>query len=352
MGAGESIAIQTKFNRSNDFYFVGEQISGNILFQNDHDRLKLDEIFVELVGELGYKTQESRSSTDSNGNSTTEHYTEYHHIPFLTLTVLLARPNNKQHKMSLSRGTYRWPFEFSLPENLPPSSAPNNEAYPHIKYYTRVVFDRPWYKRNITQTHLLTISPRINLLRRNDLQETFAFADQNRKRLRLQCCLFRGGIMPGQLLSFQINLHNPEQSKIKKIEATFIQYRKTAVDSHNETIFSVDLPGLSEFDELHLQRSFDLLVPNTYLTPTYTFTTSYHGYSHHITVHYELKLKVKSHGIFTKIEVNIPVIVGTEAVPEQQQQQQNYDMIMPTNISPDFNENNAPPSYETVVKNK
>ncbi|CAF0920049.1 unnamed protein product, partial [Rotaria sordida] len=245
---------------------------------------------------------------------------------------------------------YTWPFEFSLPENLPPSSGPNNEAYPHIKYYIRVVLDRPWYKSNVTQTYLLTISPHMNLLQMSSTQEIFCSADQNRKQLRLQCCLLRRGILPGQLLSFKINLHNPERTKIKRIEATFIQHRDTAVDRRQETIFFVNLPDLSEFNELYLERNFDLLVPNTYLTPTYKFTTTSHGTPHYITVHYELKLKVKSYGIFTNIEVRVPVIVGTET-GSGQQQQQNYNFTMPINTSPVFYENDLPPTYETVVKN-
>ncbi|CAF0920121.1 unnamed protein product [Rotaria sordida] len=280
-----------------------------------------------------------------------EYCTKYHRLPFLALGVSLARSNNKKHKMVLNRGIHTWPFEFSLPEYLPPSSGPNNEAYPHIKYYIRVALDRPWYKSNVTQKYHLTISPHMNLLQMSGTQKTFYSVDQNRKQLRLQCCLLRSGILPGQLLSFKIHLHNPERTKIKRIEATFIQHRETAVDRHNETIFFVNLPNLREFNELYSERNFDLLVPNTYLTPTYKFTTTSHGKPYYITVHYELKLKVICHGIFTKIEVNIPVIVGTEAISGQQQQQQNHDFTMLINTSPVFNENDLPPSYETVIQN-
>ncbi|CAF2971726.1 unnamed protein product [Rotaria sp. Silwood2] len=317
MGASESIAIQVNLNRPDRFYFVGEQVSGNILFQNDHNQLKLEEIILKLVGELGYTTQESRSSTDINGNTTTENYTDYHDIPFFTISLPLARPIDGQQKMILDRGTYTWPFEFSLPENLPPSSSPNNESYPHIKYYTQVILGRQWYKSNMTKTHIFTISPRMNILHMNDIQETQFFTHQNRKQLRLQCCLLQDVIVPGKTLSFQIKLHNPRRSKIKRIEAIFMQCRQTAFDRHNEIIVSADLPNLNEFNELYLQRNFELLVPNIYLTPTSSFSTSFHGYSHYITVHYELKLQIKSHGVFTDFQLSVPVIVDIETISEQ-----------------------------------
>ncbi|CAF1978837.1 unnamed protein product [Rotaria magnacalcarata] len=139
MGAHESAMIQVNFNRSTEFYFPGEHVSGEIFFQNKLDRLKVEEISIEIVGVLAYKTTESRSSTDSNGSSTTEYYNDYHHVPFFTNRVLLARSDGLQDKIILSRGTHTWSFHFSLVENLPLSSSSNVVAYPHIKYYTQIV---------------------------------------------------------------------------------------------------------------------------------------------------------------------------------------------------------------------
>jgi hypothetical protein len=99
MGAQESTAVQVNFNRSSLFYFAGEQITGNILFQNTHDRLALDEIFLEFIGELGYATQETRNDHDSFGNSRPEHYTEYHRIPFINFRLSVVRPENGQVKI-------------------------------------------------------------------------------------------------------------------------------------------------------------------------------------------------------------------------------------------------------------
>ncbi|CAF4503600.1 unnamed protein product, partial [Rotaria magnacalcarata] len=96
MGAHESAMIQVNFNRLAEFYFPGEHVSGEIFFQNKHDRLKVEEIFIEIVDVLAYKTTESRSSTDSNGSSTTEYYNDYHHVPFFTNRVLLARSDGLQ----------------------------------------------------------------------------------------------------------------------------------------------------------------------------------------------------------------------------------------------------------------
>ncbi|CAF1650343.1 unnamed protein product [Rotaria magnacalcarata] len=230
MGAHESALIQMNFNRSTESYFPGEHVSGEIVFQNKHDRLKVEEIFIEIVGELAYKTTESRSSTDLNGNSSTEYYNDYHHIPFFTNRLPLARPDGLQDKIILSSGTHTWPFDFSLPENLPPSSSPNVDAYPHIKYHTQIVLDRPRFKMNVKRTYPLSISRRMNHFLMDDLQKMISFTNQNRKQLRLHGYLLHSWIVSGQSLSFRMNLHNPERTEIKNVEAAFIQHRKTALD--------------------------------------------------------------------------------------------------------------------------
>jgi hypothetical protein len=95
MGTSQSTHIQVEFSRSSNFYFSGESVSGNIFFRNENDTLKLKKIFVELVGELGYTTQGTRSQYDENGSFMGEyHYIDYHRIPFLTVRTPLAQPND------------------------------------------------------------------------------------------------------------------------------------------------------------------------------------------------------------------------------------------------------------------
>jgi hypothetical protein len=100
MGASESTEIQVSFNRPNLFYYAGEQISGNIAFQNTHDKLTLDQIFLEFIGELGYTTRETRCRYDNNGRPRTEHYTEYHRIPFITNRISVVQPQYGQVNIS------------------------------------------------------------------------------------------------------------------------------------------------------------------------------------------------------------------------------------------------------------
>jgi len=98
MGAQESAQVKVKFNRPSLFYFAGQQITGNILFHNMRDRLILDEIFLEFIGELGYATQETHHYLNK---SQTEHHTEYHRIPFMNVRLSVVQPENGQVKIEI-----------------------------------------------------------------------------------------------------------------------------------------------------------------------------------------------------------------------------------------------------------
>lgn len=99
MGANESAELQVSFNHPNLFYIAGEQIVGNISFQSTHEKLTLDAIFLEFVGELGFTTRETKQHRDNNGRTRTEPFTEYHRVPFMTVCFPVVQPQQGQVKI-------------------------------------------------------------------------------------------------------------------------------------------------------------------------------------------------------------------------------------------------------------
>ncbi len=96
MGANGSTALQVKFSRPSLMFFAGEQVSGNITFQNTQEKITLDGIFLEYVGEMGYTTQETRYIIDKNGHRRPENYVENHSTPFVTIRIPVAQPQYGQ----------------------------------------------------------------------------------------------------------------------------------------------------------------------------------------------------------------------------------------------------------------
>ncbi len=197
----------------------------------------------------------------------------------------------------------------------------------------------------------MTIFPRVNLLHIPGGQQSVGFRHENRKKIHLQGYLVHGGVVPGSKLLVQMDLQNPKQAVIKRIEAILTQRRQISRCSHTETIFRTDLPELREFTASNLQRTFELMVPAVYLSPTYTYLTQSLSSQVCISVNYELTLDVKVRGLFTDFKVTVPVIVGTEpmSIEQQQQQEMNRPVEIPVPSAPVLEYDDLPPSYESIV---
>jgi hypothetical protein len=93
-----------------------------------------------------------------------------------------------------------------LPQNLPPSLVPSKVAYPYVRYYTRIVLDKPWYKPNAKQVYTLTVFPHVSLSQIANAQQPVPFTHLNRKKVHLQGYLIQGGVMPGGKLSLDVHI--------------------------------------------------------------------------------------------------------------------------------------------------
>ncbi|CAF1572645.1 unnamed protein product [Rotaria magnacalcarata] len=350
MGANESAEIQVNFNHPNSFYSAGEQITGNISFQSTHEKLTLDGLFLEFIGELGFTTRETKQQSDSNGRTRAEPFTEYHRIAFMTVCFPVVQPQYGQHEIILYRGQYSWPFQFTLPQCLPPSSVPMTIEYPYVKYFMRVVLNKPWYKLNKKQIYPLIIFPRVSLNQIPSAQQAVPFAHANRKKLQVDGHLLRAGFIAGSKLSFQISLQNPKRCEIKKIVATLIQHRQIAQTHHSEIIFRSDLVDLHEFSGTQFDRIYNLQIPSVHLAPTYTYMSQCCAPSINVDFNYELKLDVKARGLFTDFTLRVPVIIGTEPTLDQQELINSY-VEMPPPSAPVYDFDEPPPAYESVVSN-
>ena len=225
-----------------------------------------------------------------------------------------------------------------------------------VRYYVRVVIDKPWYKPNAQQYYNITIFPRVNILYTPGGQQSVAFQNQNRGKIRLHGYLIRGGVVPGDKISLHIEIQNPKQGFIKRIEATFTQHRKIGPNNDTSIIFRTDVPDIRDFGAASLQKAFDLPIPSVFLPPTHTHYIQSNNSPYGVVVNYTLTLDVKTRGLFSDFKVTFPVIVGTEPMPVQQQQLQqpqlpevNVPFEMPIASAPVMEYDELPPSYDSIA---
>lgn len=136
MGNGNSFINVTLDRPQPAIYFAGDILSGQVQFNLVERTRKIDEIYLSLIGDIGYTT--TRTVRMQNGQM--ERKTDCHNVRILGQKFLLGRPMiNDVHSndaTTLEPGQYKYPFSIRLPEDLPPTLHP--EDYPFVRYQLQV----------------------------------------------------------------------------------------------------------------------------------------------------------------------------------------------------------------------
>ncbi|CAF0815651.1 unnamed protein product [Adineta ricciae] len=336
MGSGFSNGVAINLERSNPLYYADECVSGTVQLSVIEEKLKTHEIYIRLVGEIGYTT--TRSVSDGRGQTTT--HTEYHHIPFYTLKIDFAQLSAGQEQLVYNQGQYSWPFQFSLSGSLPPSiNLP--QSYPHVRFYLQVVIGRAWYRPNTRETRYITIFPRVNLVQNPRCLTTTLFGTQNRKEISLKGTLNKIGIVPGEVLMLTLELYNPRRVRIQCIDLLLFESFQIACNSRELIVFEVTLPNIIERSDEYIQEVLPVNIPSVLLPPSCDFQNGLRSVPR-VHLRYFMKFAVKVQGMFTNFHVDVPVIVGTECIASPLVSSQ-FNQQMIADYDP-------PPPYSSVVQ--
>lgn len=123
-------------DRKNLFYFTNEIISGSIRFNITEDIFEFREIYITLKGkgtgeEVDINSRNIRKVYDDEDILGTFHSSK--------LSLIGSKTNRKL--ITLKRGTHSYPFQISIPCDLPPSISATNKR-PGIVYCLKGVVRR------------------------------------------------------------------------------------------------------------------------------------------------------------------------------------------------------------------
>ncbi|CAF4341755.1 unnamed protein product, partial [Rotaria sordida] len=136
MGNDISSAITIDVDRNNSFYYSGETVSGIVRLHITEENLKTREIYISLIGEIGYTT----IGSVSNGKGGSLSRNEYYKIQFYYKKVSLSGPSITQQEFIYDHGRYAWLFQIPLIENLPPTIN-KPDIFPRVRYFLQVIID-------------------------------------------------------------------------------------------------------------------------------------------------------------------------------------------------------------------
>ncbi|CAF0937716.1 unnamed protein product [Adineta ricciae] len=349
MGSNHSVQINIHLDRTELFYFAGETVSGTINVHINEEQIKFDEIILLLAGESGYTT--TRTVTDSNG--TMHRDTDYHTISFLKSRMIIESPPLGQKYLIYNPGDYSWRFDIPLPSQLPPSLN-QPQSYPHVRYYLKLVIDKPWYKHNVSEFLYLTVFPRIDLLQSAHLLTPTMFSKQNRKDVTLRGSMNKLAYLPGEIITGTLEVNNPRRSLLKRIELLLTQSYKIESKTKQEKIIHTILPIVDHRNDEHIMDKFSVDIPFRLLPPSYDF---HNGYDHktHVNIHYSLEFQVKVEGTFTNFDISLPVTILSDSNTNSNSSESHQTTNFSPNSLPHYPEidindkTDPPPSYDSIV---
>ena len=100
MGASESASIRLSFNRSNSFYYAGEMINGSISAAHISNKIDVQDVRVEFIGELTHPESATRWIENDHGRAHKEQYIEPNRVVFWSAEIPVMR--SSQGKVSLN----------------------------------------------------------------------------------------------------------------------------------------------------------------------------------------------------------------------------------------------------------
>ncbi|CAF3790845.1 unnamed protein product [Rotaria sp. Silwood1] len=206
MGNDNSSAITIDVDRNNLFYYSGETVSGIVRLNITEETLETREIYISLIGEIGYTT--TRSALNGKGGSLPRN--EYYKIQFYYKKVSLSESSITQQEFIYDRGRYAWLFQIPLIDNLPPTIN-QPDIFPRVRYFLQVVIDKSWYTSNIKYKKYLTVYPRVNLLENPQCLSPSIFEFENRTDIKLKATFNKLGYVSGENIQFTLEIQNPRK---------------------------------------------------------------------------------------------------------------------------------------------
>ncbi|CAF2263615.1 unnamed protein product [Rotaria magnacalcarata] len=316
MGTCSSVSVSNLSVRLHDTgknaYYTGDTISGVIEFTNtDPTELKFDKITGVFVGKCVYVTR--RHTT--NGEVITTHTLALLSVPLIPNSI------NGLSQRTLSPGKHTWPFSFTLPQYLPPSITEQTTYGQYIKYCMHIEIIRSeMYRRNIEKTLPFSIQHSSSIVAGTRIEDQ----KTNRNGVCLRAYFENNIAVLGTHCTLHLEVDNPNASKIHRISAELIQSRKFSIAVREQlTVMTQEMSDSKKLKGKQVHTQMNIILPAT-LPATYSFCPAGWPNGRKIAIDYRVHIELHLSGIFTNIELDIPIILAVasltsiDALPKQE----------------------------------
>ncbi|XP_050401776.1 arrestin domain-containing protein 3 [Patella vulgata] len=307
---GKFKTFEIVLNSPHSVYFAGDILQGHVNIELN-EAMKLKGIRVIFRGKafVHWTDQNMRGPGESRyreirHHSATEEYFD------VSNTLLSKDPATKSETRVIPAGQYTYPFQFQLPSNIPSSF---EGQYGHIRYYIKVMIEKPW-RCDYTCQKVYTVICPLDLNR--DPAAATPIRSQKQKKLCCLCCrtgpvsatlsLNQRGFVSGETIHVDAEITNLTRRKMGatsiELKMTTTFFTKTKTRSVTQQIMKRKR-GRVATGESENWNSEPIVIPP--LAPSLLIGCNI------IDVRYILELRVEPVGPAFDLSIPIEIFIGT-----------------------------------------
>jgi hypothetical protein len=125
----------------------------------------------------------------------------------------------------------------------------------------------------------------------------------------------RAGLVPGEQTMISIEIHNPNHLIIKRVDICLIQRYEIEQCRRRLELIRISIPQLFDIDNEHIQTTCPITIPMS-ISPSYSYRSRVGRSGVHVNIYYDIKLEIKSKGLFSDFELQVPIIIGTDSIDQ------------------------------------
>ncbi|XP_011415521.3 arrestin domain-containing protein 17 [Magallana gigas] len=289
-------------------YYAGQDVKGYLNVDVDKP-INLQCIRLHVKGEAFVHWTDQRMRGPAPLRTPARHHSAHEEYFDFTTTVL-GNNDNDAPKITLLRGTYCYPFQFQLPENIPSSF---EGEYGHVRYTVKATIEKPKRFTHVTKTAFSVIgSLDLNTIPQIDAPAGMTLS----KNICCLCCtsgpisallsLPRRGYVPGDIIPVAVEIENLSRRKITSASITL----KMTTSFHSRDESRTVSTQIDKISHGSLPRGATSTwtgqgIPLPALPPSFLFGCNI------IDIQYKLELRVDAIGPSFEMYVPLEIIVGT-----------------------------------------
>jgi hypothetical protein len=144
--------------------------------------------------------------------------------------------------------------------------------------------------------------------------------------------------VPGEKTMMSLEIYNPNHLTIKRVDVCLIQRYDIEQCRRRLEINRTAVPQIVNADDEHIKATCSVNIPMG-IPPSYTYSSRPDESGVHVNIRYDIKIEVKTKGLFSDFELQVPIIIGTDSTNQSNPTALSMDLNAIEGLEPEIDDN-------------